>query len=162
VILKTSTRCLVVHAPDKFDEREIKKVLIAVSGSELSINAGEFGISLAKSLGAKVICVNVAQPESTELYSVETRSGEKIERDITKEIEGSLEELSRALEVEFDSKFLPTNLHPAQAIVLAAEQNNADLIVLGAEPKLAKGLFLGHTINFVLRQAACAVVVLKL
>ncbi|MDR3612719.1 MAG: cation:proton antiporter [Candidatus Obscuribacterales bacterium] len=161
-ILETSTRCLVVYVPEKTTEREIKQVIVPVRDSELSLNAGEFGISLAKSLGAEVTCLSIDTPESVQLYSEETRSGTTIERNITAEIAGSLTELSKALDVPFSSKILDASLHPAAAIVQAANESSADLIVLGAEPKLAKGLFLGHTINYVLRHAPCAVVVLKL
>ena len=162
VILETSTRCLVVYVPEKATNRGIKQVIVPVSDNELSLNAGEFGISLAKSLAAEVTCLNIGTPESSQLYSTKTRSGEKIERNITDEIAGSLTELSRALDVPFQSKSLDASLHPAEAIIRAAEETGADLIVLGAEPKLAKGLFLGHTINYVLRHAPCAVLVLKL
>jgi nucleotide-binding universal stress UspA family protein len=162
VILETSTRCLVVYVPEKATERAIKQVIVPVRDSELSLNAGEFGITLAKSLGAEVTCLSIDTPESVQLYSAETRSGVTIERNITDEIAGSLAELSKALDVPFQSKILDASLHPAAAIILAAQQSNADLIVLGAEPKLAKGLFLGHTINYVLRHAPCAVIVLKL
>ena len=163
VILDTSTRVLVVYNPDQTEDREIKKVLIPVSGSELSMGAGEFGMSLAHSLGAKVICLSIAESESQELYSEETRSGEKIQVNITEQIEGSLMELSKALAVDFTAIVMQGgSAHPAQAIILASQQQNADLIVLGAEPKMGKGLFFGHTINFVLRNAPCAVAVLKL
>lgn len=162
IILQTSARCLIVHAPDVAMDREIKHVLVPVSGSELSVNAGEFGISLAKSLTAQVTCLSIERSESADLYSGETHSGEAIERNVTDEISDSLAELSRALDVPFRSISLDASLHPAQAIVNAAREQNADVIVLGAEPKLAKGLFMGHTINYVLRHASCAVIVLKL
>ena len=124
--------------------------------------AGEFGISLADSLNAKITCVCIAEADSQDLYSDKTRSGEKIERNITSEIEGTLAELAKALNVDFEAVLLQTDSHPAQAIILTAQRNDVDLIVLGAEPKLGKGLFLGHTINFILRNAPCAVAVLKL
>jgi Kef-type K+ transport system membrane component KefB/nucleotide-binding universal stress UspA family protein len=162
VILNTSTRVLVVYDPDQTNDREIKKVVVPVSGSELSVSAGEFGISLAHSLGAKITLLNIAESELVDLYSEETRSGEKIQRNITNEIEGSLKELAQALNVDFTAILLQAATHPAQAIIMAAQQHNADLIVLGAEPKMGKGLFLGHTINFVLRNAPCAVAILKL
>jgi Kef-type K+ transport system membrane component KefB/nucleotide-binding universal stress UspA family protein len=162
VILKTTTRVLVVYDPDQKLERTIKKVVAPVSGSELSVSAGEFGISLAHSLGASITCFNIAERESQELYSEETLSGEKIQQNITEEIEGSLKDLAKALKVDFKANLLLGTAHPAQAIITAAQQEKADLIVLGAEPKLGKGLFLGHTINFVLRNAPCAVAILKL
>jgi len=162
VILNTTTRVLVVYDPAQNNEREIRRVVLPVSGSELSVSAGEFGISLAHSLDAKITCLNIEESESQELYGEETRSGEKIQKNITEEIEGSLKELARALNVDFTAILLQATAYPAQAIVLAAQQENADLIVLGAEPKMGKGLFLGHTINFVLRNAPCAVAILKM
>ena len=163
VILHTSTRVLVVYEPAQSEEqREIKKVLIPVSGSELSISAGEFGLSLAKSLDANVICLSIEEMESHELYSDKTRSGEKIQHNISEEISGTLTELAEALDVPFQSMLVQSSSHPAQAIILTAQQHGVDLIVLGAEPKLGKSLFLGHTINFVLRNAPCAIAVLRL
>ncbi|MFN8554922.1 MAG: cation:proton antiporter [Candidatus Obscuribacterales bacterium] len=162
VILNTSTRVLVVYDPDQSGDREIKKVVVPVSGSELSVSAGEFGISLASSLGAKVTILSIAESELEDLYSEETKSGEKIQRNITEDIEGSLKELANALNVEFNAILVQSAAHAAQAIIMSAQQQDADLIVLGAEPKMGKGLFLGHTINFVLRNAPCAVAILKL
>lgn len=162
VILSTSTRVLVVYEPEHSKEREIKNVLVPVIGTDLSVSAGEFGIALAKSLDAKITCLCIEQSESHALYSEKTRSGEKIEKNITDEISGTLAELSRALDVDFEAVLMQTTSHPAEAIILTAQRNDVDLIVLGAEQKLGKGLFLGHTINFVLRYAPCAIAVLKL
>jgi Kef-type K+ transport system membrane component KefB/nucleotide-binding universal stress UspA family protein len=162
VILGTSARVLVVYNPEKISEDKITHVLVPVSGSELSVGAAEFGISLAKSLGAKITCLSISESESQDLYGDKTRSGEKIERNITEEVEGTLKELSTALDVDFNAVLMQAASHPAQAIILTAQQKNADLIVLGAQPKRGKGLFLGHTINFILRNAPCAVAVLKM
>lgn len=162
VILHTSTRALIVCAPQHFVDKPIERVLVPVSGSDLSLSAGEFGISLAHALKAKVTCVCIHEPDASELYSTETQSGQKIQNSITNEIEESLTELAEALEVDFNTKLLGTEAHAAQAILLAATQNKSDLIVLGAEPKLGKGLFMGHTINYILRHAECPVIVLKL
>lgn len=162
VIQETSTRVLVVYEPDPTTDRQIKKVLVPVSGSELSVAAGEFGISLAKSLNAKVICLSIAEEEAKELYGEHTQSGQKIQHKIGEEIEGTLKELSSALNVDFEAVLVQTSSHPAQATILTAQQQDIDLIVLGAEPKLGKALFFGHTINFVLRNAPCAIAVLKL
>ncbi len=161
VIKDTLTRVLVVYEPNPTVDREIKKVLVPVSGSELSVAAGEFGISLAKSLNAKAICLSIAESEAKELYGEHTQSGQKIQRNIGEEIEGTLKELSSALNVDFEAVLVQTSSHPAQATILTAQQHDIDLIVLGAEPKLGKALFFGHTINFVLRNAPCAIAVLK-
>ncbi len=162
VILETSARVLVVYDPNPSEDREIKKVLVPVSGTELSVSAGEFGISLAKSLNAKVICLSISEAEAKELYGEQTASGQKIEKIISDEISETLAELSAALDVDFESLLIQTSSHPAQATILTAEQHDIDLIVLGAEPKLGTNLFFGHTINFILRNAPCAIAVLKL
>lgn len=162
VILNTSTRVLVVYEPDPTRPREIKEVLIPVSGNEQSIAAAEFGISLAKSLNAKVFCLCIQESEANDLYSEATQSGKQIERNVTNEITNTLKELADALDVEFKSILVQTSAHPAQAAILTAQQHDIDLIVLGAEPKIGKGLFIGHTINYVLRHPPCAVAVLKI
>lgn len=162
VILRTPSRVLVVYEPDVTTTRTIKKVLVPVSGSELSVAAAEFGISLAKSLNAKVTGLSIVEGGSEGLYSEETQSGQKIEANISSEIETTLKELAVALDVAFDSILVQTTSHPAEAAVLTAQQHDIDLIVLGAEPKFGKELFLGHTINFLLRNAPCAVAVLKM
>lgn len=162
VILNTSTRVLVIYEPDDSKQRIIRKVLVPVSGSELSIAAAEFGISLAKSLNAKVICLSISESEAKELYGEITQSGIEIQKNVSDEIDVTLSELASALDVNYQSMHVQTAAHPAQAAILVAQQNDVDLIVLGAEPKIGKGLFVGHTINFVLRHAPCAVAVLKL
>lgn len=162
VILNTSTRVLVVYEPETEKERQIKTVLVPVSGDEMSIAAAEFAISLAKSLNATVICLSISQSEDKELYGDSTQSGIEIQRNVASEINTTLSELSDALDVQFQSINIQTSAHPAQAAILMAQQHDVDLIVLGAEPKLGKGLFIGHTINYILRHPPCAVAVLKL
>ncbi len=162
VILNTSTRVLVVYEPDVSKERNIKRVLVPVSGDERSITAAEFGISLAKSLNAKVTCLSITESEASELYGEATQSGVVIQRNVNSEIESTLGELASALDVDFETILMQTSAHPAQAAILAAQQSDIDLIVLGAEPKIGKGLFVGHTVNYILRHAPCAVAVLKL
>ena len=45
-----------------------------------------------------------------------------------------------------------------RAVLAAAQENQADLIVLGAIPRLlGRRMFLGNTVEFVLHHAACAV-----
>lgn len=162
VILQTNNHALVIYDPDPTGNRIIKRVMVPVSGSETSIAAGEFGISLAKSLNARATSLSINEDQVDELYSEATQSGHKIQRHVDAEIEATLRELADALDVEFDSILVQTSSIPAQAVVLTAEQNNIDLIVLGAEPKLGKNLFFGHNINFILRNAPCAVAVLKM
>ncbi|HNB23868.1 MAG TPA: cation:proton antiporter [Candidatus Melainabacteria bacterium] len=162
VILNTSTRALVIYEPNPNMQREIQEVLIPVSGNEQSIAAAEFGISLAKSLNAKVFCLCIQESEANDLYSEATQSGKQIERNVSNEITNTLKELADALDVEFKSILVQTSAHPAQAAILTAQQHDIDLIVLGAEPKIGKGLFIGHTINYVLRHPPCAVAVLKI
>ncbi len=162
VILNTKNHTLVIYDPDPTGNRTIKKVLVPVSGSELSLAAAEFAITLAKSLNAKATCLSIAESDVDELYSEYTQSGVKIQSHVNTEIESSLTELASALNVEFDPLMVQTKSLPAQAVVMTADQHNIDLIVLGAEPKMGKNLFFGHTINFVLRNAPCAVAVLKM
>jgi Kef-type K+ transport system membrane component KefB/nucleotide-binding universal stress UspA family protein len=162
VILNTSTRVLVVYEPEQTGEQQIRKVLVPVSSSDISVIAGEFGITLARSLGAHVTWLIISAEESKSLYSDKTRSGEKLEVRSSDEISNRLSELSKALDVGFEPVLVHTSAHPAEAIVFEAQRRNIDLIVLGAERKLSKGLFLGHTVNFVLRHAPCTVAVLKL
>lgn len=162
VILSSSTRVLTVYDPAPDGSRQIRHVLVPVSGSELSIAAAEFGISVAESLGARVTCLSISQSEASDLYGETTQSGKKIEQNVSAEIDATLKELSSALNVEFNSMLVQTASHPAQAAILMAQQNDVDLIVLGAEPKLGKGLFFGHTINYMLRHAPCAIAVLKM
>jgi nucleotide-binding universal stress UspA family protein len=106
--------------------------------------------------------LSIAESDVDELYSEYTQSGVKIQSHVNTEIESSLTELASALKVEFAPLMVQTKSLPAQAVVMTADQHNIDLIVLGAEPKMGKNLFFGHTINFVLRNAPCAVAVLKM
>lgn len=162
VMLQARSRVLVLYEPDATIDRQIKKVMIPVSGSELSMTAAELGIALAKSLNASITCLSIAESGSEILYGEETQSGQQIDKNVSDEIESSLRELAIALEVPFDAMLVQTAAHPAQAAVLTAQQNDIDLIVVGAEAKIGPGLFLGHTVNFLLRNAPCAIAVLKL
>lgn len=162
VVLQASTQVLVLYDPRPEIDRQIKRVLVPVSGNEFSMTAAEFGISLANSLNASVTCLSIAEFAEEQLYGEETQSGNRIEKNISDEIDSSLRELAIALDVPFEAILVQTAKHPAQALVLTAQQHDIDLIVLGAETKIGPGLFLGHTVNFLLRNAPCAIAVLKM
>ncbi len=112
----------------------IKRILVAVDGSENSIRAVEKSIEMALSFGASVVLLHVVAPSDPKYYSGKGNepSCEDAEKGNSKLCEAiKMLEVSRVL---FDPKVVTGN--PAEAILAEAEgeeEDGYDLIILGSK-----------------------------
>ncbi len=141
---------------------EIKKILIATDGSEYTKSAIKKGLSLAKMLGAEV----------TGVYVVDIRdfSGidlEDMEYAYVNMLRDNGDEILEELRDEADKmgvriRTVKREGIPADEIVKAAEEDDADLIVIGSFGQSAlEKLLLGSVAEKVIRHAPCPVLVVR-
>lgn len=147
------------------------KILVAVDGSQPSINAAERAISLAKKYGARLTGVFVVPSDMGYGYLDEDTLPEwpaEIRRVISniiirgeKYLDGIKE---RAIDnaIQFDSKVILGGSSVVRSIIEYAEKNDIELIVMGAIGISGfKRLLLGSTASGVVTYSQCPVLLVK-
>lgn len=146
----------------------MKKILVPVDGSEISLKAAAQAVELAKKFGSEVTFLSVVQ---LELPFFETATipqnfiqiQEELETAASRESEKLLDSLIkdyRDTGVTMDKKVLIGTVD--EEIVDFAEQEEYDLILMGRRGfSPAKRFFVGSTTKKVLAAAPCSVMVVK-
>jgi nucleotide-binding universal stress UspA family protein len=137
----------------------MNKLLVAYDGSNQAEKAYKLALDIAAKYSAPIIVVSVARPPeppvAVELKAVLESATEHYE-DLFK----SMKELAESLGI--DVKFEVRVGHPAEQIVLKADEIKADAIVMGhrGESFIQRWL-LGSVAKRVLSYAHCTVVVVR-
>lgn len=135
----------------------IHKLLIAYDGSDSARTAFDFALDLAAKYGAELFVLSVARPPE---FGEEVETEAVIEQS-TRHYESLLQELRTRIGAT-DAHFEVKVGHPAETIVLYAEEHGIDHIVVGHR---GHGLFERWLIGSVARQviayAPCAVTVVR-
>ncbi|MCW4023465.1 MAG: universal stress protein [Candidatus Bathyarchaeota archaeon] len=140
---------------------EIKKILIPTDGSDYSMRAAEYGISIAKVFGAQVTALFVIDTLVLDQISkVTTR--ENAEADLKQDGErytNYVLDLAEKENIKADSMIAKGN--PVEQIVNFAK-NSADLIVMGTYGRRgAERILIGSVAERVIEHASCPVLVIK-
>ncbi|MEO5884830.1 MAG: universal stress protein [Candidatus Limnocylindrales bacterium] len=138
----------------------IASVLLATDLSATSTPAEDEALRLASGLGARLIAVSVIDPGTLRLPGGRFRLRVDQVRD---EREAAAQRLvARARDLGVPTAFLVWEGDPGEAIVDAAEAEQADLIVLGTHGRrgLDRSIF-GSVSDHVVRHAPCPVVVVR-
>ena len=141
-----------------------KRVLIPVDGSNYSMEAGEFGIRLAKSYGMEVLALHVIDEAALEEWSrLGGRGREELQRELRREGENYLNYLAELAERE--GVRLTTVIEegtPHRVIVEVAEREGADLILIGKVGRRGpRRILIGSVTERVLAAAKCPVLVMR-
>lgn len=129
---------------------EFKRILIATDGGFAARGAAELALIYAKEAGAVVAVLSVVAPapDPTALGRVED-VGMRVVTEVVRM--GAQEGLEIDPHVRWSAS-------PGRAIVEAAGELRADLLVMGADPQvLGRRTFLGNTAEYVLASAPCPV-----
>jgi nucleotide-binding universal stress UspA family protein len=139
----------------------ISKLLVAIDGSDPSMDAADYAISISKQYNAELYALHVIRadvdlfgPHETSEYMTRMRNeGEKyLDRVRFKANENNIK-----IKTEIISF-----INIAGAIVDYAEENNIDLIVIGTRGRSGfKKLLLGSVASHVVTYAHCPVLVIK-
>ncbi len=137
----------------------ISKLIVAYDGSKQSEKAYKLALDMASKYSAPMIVLSVARPPeppvAVELTAVLDRATEYFEGHFK-----CLKEQAQAMGI--DARFEVRVGHPAEQIVLMANNEKADTIVMGhrGESRLQQ-LLLGSVAKRVLSYAHCTVVVVR-
>jgi nucleotide-binding universal stress UspA family protein len=143
-----------------------RSIVVGTDGSETASQAVRQAVELAKSIGASVELVSAYEPVSAQRLSQERREApEDIQWAISprEDVDKTLE---AAAQVARDAS-VPVNLYaregdPADAILDVAEEQNADLIIVGNKGMTgAKRFLLGSVPNKVSHHAPCSVLIIR-
>jgi nucleotide-binding universal stress UspA family protein len=146
----------------------IKKILIAVDGSNHSLKSVEFGAEVAKSLGAEVLLYHVVKPyrlpDALKKFA-QAEHMATIDADLLKKgaqflLAGALDTARKAgvKEVEIEVEEGPI----ARSIIARAKSLKADLIVIGSRGMGdVEGLLRGGVSQRVETMAKCPVLIVK-
>jgi nucleotide-binding universal stress UspA family protein len=137
----------------------IGKLVVAYDGSVQSEKAYKLALDLASKYSAKMIVVSVARPPeppvAVEMAAVLDRATEHYQG-----LFACLKEQAQSLGI--DAEFLVRIGHPAEQIVLLANNEQADTIVMGhrGESRIQQWL-LGSVARRVINYAHCTVIVAR-
>ncbi len=142
-------------------------VLVAVSGSEQSINAAKYGIALAKSYRSRLLAVYVVDTDTLKELLLTRIFVEEESADYQRSLEQNglryleyVAELGKKKGVTVE-KHLRRGAVPTE-IIDAAEESGADLILLGAfEGQTNLRDLLGRQHREILRNAKCSILIVK-
>jgi nucleotide-binding universal stress UspA family protein len=145
---------------------QIRSILFPTDFSECGNFALSYATSLARTFGAKIICVNVIEPIVPTVGYTGMSEALPI-ADISEQLEDSAErELPKLAECDecagVDIEELIVHGEAATEIVRVAKEREVDLIVIASHGRTGLGRILfGSTAEAVVRHATCPVLVVK-
>lgn len=138
----------------------VKNILLAVDGSEHSINAARHAVEAARAYGAGIVLLHCHKPVPSVLG--EPNFSQVLER-LTGDAQAVVEPFETALSeqgVRFETKIIGGDT--AKVIAETAEAESCDLIVMGSRGRGEfTGLLLGSVTHKVLQIAPCPVTVVR-
>jgi len=127
-------------------------VLLATDGKPHSNKAIDYAIEYARLFGAALFIVYVVSPKQGEDREAATRTGMAVLEAIKK----------RAQEKGVAATGLLEAGSPYESIILAADRIKADVAIVGTSGKtVIDRVLIGSVSEFVVRNAACTVIVVK-
>jgi nucleotide-binding universal stress UspA family protein len=143
-----------------------RHILVPTDGSDLSKDAFQYGISLAKAVNAKVTGINVTAPfhtftlDSDALIDTPESYKKRTTAIATKYLEQVKEEATRA-GVQSDTVHVEHE-HPFQAIIDTAKKRGCDLIVMASHGRRGiSAIVLGSETVKVLTHSSIPVLVVR-
>ena len=134
----------------------IEKVLLATDLTEASEAAAATAFELARRLDASLLVVSVIDPGRG------GARGQRVDQVRERQEHAAQALVGRGLELGIRASFLIWVGDPGEQIVLAAEAEKADLVVVGSHGRGAVGrFFIGSVSDYVVRHAHCPVVVVR-
>ena len=150
---------------------KISKILAAIDGSELSIDAADYAVLIAKQNNAQLIALHVIRSEEAYQYAsnltevVTPTSVESMVQTVKQDSQkwfDIIEQKSNANNVQVKTDIMVSPNSTAGTIVDYAEREGIDLIVMGTRGRSGfKKLLLGSTASDVIAYAHCLVMIIK-
>jgi nucleotide-binding universal stress UspA family protein len=143
-----------------------KSIVVGTDGSETATQAVRQAVDLAGAVGAKLELVSAYAPVSEQRLSEERRQAhEDLQWAINprEDVDATLEAAATvAREAGVEANLYPRQGDPADAILDVAEEQEADLIIVGNKGMTgAKRFLLGSVPNKVSHHAPCSVLIIR-
>lgn len=142
--------------------RKFSKVLVAVDGSEYSMNAAEYAISITRQFGSELIALHVITSDVSTVASAFLPQMEEIKKNAQEyfdKIRSKGEEASGDIQLRTELISSPSVVG---GIIDFAEKENIDLIVVGTKGRSGlKRLLLGSVASGIVNYAHCPVMIVK-
>ena len=142
------------------------RILVAIDGSELSLNAAEKALDLARFFGANLYAITVSYiPESYHLQQEDVLNKSKNMKDSMTDAKKWLDNFmqdAKKYDVILKTELINSHRPVDYVIMEYAEQEKMDLIVMGTRGSSGlKNLLLGSVVSSVITYAHCPVMVVK-
>jgi nucleotide-binding universal stress UspA family protein len=143
-----------------------KSIVVGTDGSETATQAVHQAVDLAKRIGAKIELVSAYEPVSDQrLREERTEIPDDLQWMVNprEDVDATLNDAADvAKEAGVDVETYPRQGDPADAILDVAEEQNADLIIVGNKGMSgAKRFLLGSVPNKVSHHAPCSVMIIR-
>ena len=143
-----------------------KSIVVGTDGSETATQAVRQAVDLAKEIGAKIELVSAYEPVSDQrLREERTDVPDDLQWMVNprEDVDATLKEAAeQAKEAGVDAETYARQGDPADAILDVAEEQNADLIIVGNKGMTgAKRFLLGSVPNKVSHHAPCSVMIIR-
>ena len=148
----------------------IKRILVAVDGSEASFKAAKYAVNLAKIAGAEIVPVNILEDvKQGGVIGLQAKYGnvsiveafKKTRKKAAEEWLRKIELAANKVDVKAKGAILDSKgKNDKKLIVEYARKNNIDIIVIGSKGHSRfKGLWVGGFTNSVLHQSTIPILV---
>jgi nucleotide-binding universal stress UspA family protein len=143
-----------------------KSIVVGTDGSETATQAVRQAVDLAKAIGAKIELVSAYEPVSDQrLREERTEIPDDLQWMVNprEDVDATLNDAAEmAKEAAVDVETYARQGDPADAILDVAEEQNADLIIVGNKGMTgAKRFLLGSVPNKVSHHAPCSVLIIR-
>jgi nucleotide-binding universal stress UspA family protein len=142
--------------------KNIQKILIPIDGSDYSVRASEYGLSIAKMLSAEIMVVYVMDDIVLNQIS-KLAERENVEQELKRDGQRYLNYvLGLAQKEDVKAASLLTKGRPFEQIVHLAKDLNMNLIVMGTYGvRGAERILIGSVAERVIEYSPCPVLVVK-
>ena len=142
--------------------KNIKKILIPTDGSNYSVRAAEYGLGIAKLLGAEVMVVYVIDEVVIEQVA-RLSQHDIVENELKNDGQRNIKYIvDSAQKIGVRSTSLIAEGRPFEQIVHIAKDFNIDLIVMGSYGRRGTDrILIGSVVERVIEYSPCPVIVIK-
>ena len=148
----------------------ISKIMVGIDGSEQSVNAADYAITIAKGHNAELTAINVLTSDIGYAYSspgvesppLTVREIILLAEDEVKKWLNDIKEKADKNDIRFRSEIIMAKRSAVSTMLDYAEEQNINLIVVGTRGRSGiKKMLLGSIASGLVTYAACPVLVVK-
>jgi nucleotide-binding universal stress UspA family protein len=144
------------------ERRKFFKVLVAIDGSEHSMNAADYAISVTKAYGSELIALKVITSDVSNFASASSPQMDEMKKgsqEYFDKIRHKADSIDKGIQLRTELISSPSVVG---GIVDFAEKENIDLIVVGTKGRSGlKKLLLGSVASGIVNYSHCPVMIVK-